>query len=105
MVQFKVDDENQEGYSCDDCKSFMEDFCYKWSFPILRNHVPCTKFKYLKKIEDQIAEASTEEGKNELLQEFFQELRKVNKQIDGKTYLEIYTDFDDLISKYAQKLL
>ena len=69
MVQFKVDTENQEGYSCDDCKSFMDDFCYKWSFPIQRNHIPCTKFKYLKRIEDEIPNVDTSEGNKELLQQ------------------------------------
>jgi hypothetical protein len=45
------------------------------------------------------------EDKNGLLQEFIMALREANKEIDGKSYIEIYTMFDDLINKYANKLL
>jgi len=104
MVQFKIGETDENEYTCDDCKSFMAGFCYRWSFPINSNHVPCTKFKYQKKIEDEIDLSKTPNEKS-ILQEFFQELRKANKEIDGKSYLEIYTKFDELIGKYAQKLL
>ena len=81
----------------------MDGFCYKYSFPIQKTHVPCTKFKLLKKMEDELINKN--EDKNGLLQEFIMALRETNKEIDGKSYIEIYTMFDDLINKYANKLL
>ena len=81
----------------------MDGFCYKYSFPIQKTHVPCTKFKLLKKMEDELINKN--EDKNGLLQEFIMALRETNKEIDGKSYIEIYTMFDDLINKYANELL
>ncbi|MFX1276618.1 MAG: hypothetical protein ACFFBP_05430 [Promethearchaeota archaeon] len=104
MVQFKIGEEHEGDYTCDDCRSFIDGFCYRWSFPIQSNHIPCTKFKYQKKIEEEI-DLSTTPNEKSLLQDFFRELRKANKEIDGKSYLEIYTTFDELINKYAQRLL
>ncbi len=82
----------------------MDGFCYKYSFPIQGSHVPCTKFKILKKIEEEEVIQESED-KIGILQEFIRALRDANKEIDGKTYLEIYTAFDDLITKYTNKLL
>jgi len=48
---------------------------------------------------------SKNDDKNGLLQEFILALRETNKEIDGKSYIEIYTMFDDIINKYANKLL
>lgn len=48
---------------------------------------------------------SKNDDKNGLLQEFVLALREANKEIDGKSYIEIYTKFDDLINKFANKLL
>ena len=81
----------------------MDGFCYKYSFPIQKSHGPCTKFKLLRKVEEEVA--SQNDDKNGLLQEFILALRETNKEIDGKSYIEIYTKFDDLINKYANKLL
>jgi len=103
VVQFKTEIGSVSEYTCNDCKSFMDGFCYKYSFPIQKTHVPCTKFKLLKKMEDEIVNKN--EDKNGLLQEFIMALRETNKEIDGKSYIEIYTMFDDLINKYANKLL
>jgi len=103
VVQFKTEIGSVSEYSCEDCKSFMDGFCYKYSFPIQKSHVPCTKFKLLKKMEEDVV--SKYEDKNGLLQEFIQKLQETNREIDGKSYLEIYTMFDDLINKYANKLL
>ena len=103
MVQFKTEIGSVSEFTCEDCKSFMEGFCYKFSFPIQKSHVPCTKFKLLKKMEEEVV--SKDSDKNGLLQEFIMALRDTNKEIDGKSYIEIYTMFDDLINKYANKLL
>ena len=103
MVQFKTEIGSVSEYICEDCKSYMDGFCYKYSFPIQKSHVPCTKFKLLKKIEEEVV--SQDDDKNGLLQEFILALRDTNKEIDGKSYLEIYTMFDDLINKFANKLL
>ena len=103
MVQFKTEIGSVSEYTCNDCKSFMDGFCYKYSFPIQKAHVPCTKFKLLKKMEDEVVNKN--EDKNGLLQEFILALREANKNIDGKSYIEIYTMFDDLINKYANELL
>ena len=103
MVQFKTEIGSVSEYTCEDCKSYMDGFCYKYSFPIQKSHVPCTKFKLLRKVEEEVA--SQNDDKNGLLQEFILALRETNKEIDGKSYIEIYTKFDDLINKYANKLL
>ena len=103
MVQFKTEIGSVSEYTCNDCKSFMDGFCYKYSFPIQKSHVPCTKFKFLKKMEDEVVNKN--EDKNGLLQEFILALREANKNIDGKSYIEIYTMFDDLINRYANELL
>lgn len=103
MVQFKTEIGSISEYTCIDCKSYMDGFCYKYSFPIQKSHVPCTKFKLLKKVEEEVV--SKDSDKNGLLQEFIMALRETNKEIDGKSYIEIYTMFDDLINKYANKLL
>ena len=103
MVQFKTEIGSVSEYTCEDCKSYMDGFCYKYSFPIQKSHVPYTKFKLLKKVEEEVA--SQNDDKNGLLQEFILALRETNKEIDGKSYIEIYTKFDDLINKYANKLL
>ena len=103
MVQFKTELGSVSEYTCEDCKSYMDGFCYKYSFPIQKSHVPCTKFKLLKKLEEEVV--SQNDDKNGLLQEFILALRETNKEIDGKSYIEIYTMFDDLINKFVNKLL
>jgi hypothetical protein len=103
VVQFKNEAGSVSEYNCEDCKSFMDDFCYKYSFPIQASHGSCTKFKILRKVEDEVVSKS--DDKNGLLQEFIMALREANKEIDGKSYIEIYTKFDDLINKFANKLL
>ena len=127
IVQFK--DANDK-YSCGECKSFVEGFCYRWSFPIREIHVPCTKFKLQEKLQgenynayqyttDTDEEISQEEidtrnynkndlvpeinERNGLLHEFLERLKLFKEEIIGKSFDEIYIMFDGILDEYENK--
>jgi len=107
MVQFQVNKNDPEEYACGICKSYNEGFCFKWSFPIRENHVPCTKFRKIDRI--QVDQSNNNElippdlVKLELILEFFQDLKKFKEEIIGKPFDEIYINLDTLIDEYKEK--
>jgi len=130
MVQFKVDTAVGNEYSCGECKSFDNNFCYRWTFPIREIHVPCTKFKLQDKVQDEdynayqytshtdeevsqeeiVEQNSTQDDlspeiteSNGLLQEFFERLKIFKEEIIGKSFDEIYIMFDGLLEEYESK--
>jgi len=117
-------------YSCGSCKSFIEGFCYRWSFPIREIHIPCTKFKLQEKVQDEnynvyqyTSDADEESSQEEmdtrnynqndlgseitdskgLLQEFFERLKDFKEEIIGKSFDEIYIMFDGILEEYENK--
>ena len=130
IVQFKVDTAVANEYSCGECKSYVEGFCYRWTFPIREIHVPCTKFKLQEKEQDgnhnvyQYTSDTEEEVSQEeldtqsinqddlvpeithtngLLQEFFERLKIFKEEIIGKSFDEIYIMFDGILEEYESK--
>ena len=127
IVQFK---ESNSKYSCGECKSYIEGFCYRWSFPIREIHVPCTKFKLQENLlnenhnvyqykSDSDEDLSQEElvapinnqidldpeiiKSNGLLHEFFERLKDFKEEIIGKSFDEIYIMFDGILDEYENK--
>jgi len=127
IVQFK---DASDKYSCGECRSYLEGFCYRWTFPIREIHVPCTKFKLREKErngnhnayqytsdtdevisqEDIVTQDNNQNDfvpeishNNGLLQEFFERLEEFKEEIIGKSFDEIYILFDGLLEEYENK--
>ncbi|MFX1392311.1 MAG: hypothetical protein ACFFAH_01940 [Promethearchaeota archaeon] len=103
MVQFQVNKEEPEENSCGLCKSYNEGFCYKWSFPIREEHIPCTKFRKQENHQDFDENETSKLAKIELIREFFNRLNTFKEDIIGKPYDEIYIALDKLMEEYSDK--
>ena len=102
MVQFKSINNNVIEKPCGECKSFNDEFCYKWAFPVKENHVPCTKFKLREEIYTEPIKNNS--NSNGLITKLLKDLNKFKETIIGKQLDEIYIGLDNLIEKYENKI-
>jgi len=103
MVQFQINKDYIEENSCRLCKSYSEGFCYRSSFPIREEHVPCTKFRKQENHQDFDEIKTSKLVKIELIRGFFNRLNTFKEDIIGKPYDEIYIGLDKLMEEYSDK--